>query len=176
MKRSWLLWLPFALGLVLLGLFYVGLKKPTDHIIVSRMVGKPLPEFSVPPGVPGQPGAATADFRDGKPRLLNIFASWCLPCVAEIPVLLRLKAMGVVVNGIAVHYTPAALQAFLAKNGNPYTRIGADDASRVQVALGSSGVPETFVIDGKGMIVHQHIGVVGEADIPKLLDLLSKSQ
>ncbi len=176
MKRKWLLWLPFALGLVLLGLFYVGLKKPEDHIIVSRMVGKPLPLFTAPAALPGQPGAATADYRMGKPRLLNIFASWCVPCVAEVPVLLRLKAMGVEVDGIAVHDTTEALQSFLARNGNPYTRIGRDDQSRIQLMLGSSGVPETFVIDGRGMIVHQHIGVVSEADIPKLLGLLGQQK
>ena len=174
MKRKWLLWLPFALVLVLFGLFYLGLKKPTDHVIVSHMVGKPLPEFATPPALPGQPGAATADYRGGKPRLLNIFASWCVPCVVERPVLMRLKAMGVVVDGIAVHDTCEALQAFLAKNGNPYSRIGSDDASRVQVALGSAGVPETFVIDGNGVIIHQHIGVVSERDIPQLLGLLGK--
>ena len=174
MRRRWLLWLPFALGLVLLGLFYMGLKKPADHVIVSRMVGKPLPEFATPPAMPGQPGAATADYRQGQPRLLNIFASWCVPCVVEIPVLMRLKAMGVEVDGIAVHDTPAALQVFLAKNGNPYSRIGSDDQSRIQLMLGSSGVPETFVIDGKGVMVHQHIGVVSERDIPQLLSLLGK--
>jgi cytochrome c biogenesis protein CcmG, thiol:disulfide interchange protein DsbE len=89
-------------------------------------------------------------------------------------VLLRLKAMGVEVDGIAVHDTPEALQAFLAKNGNPYSRIGSDDQSRIQLMLGSSGVPETFVVDGKGMIVHQHIGVVSERDIPQLLGLLGQ--
>jgi cytochrome c biogenesis protein CcmG, thiol:disulfide interchange protein DsbE len=176
MKRRWLVWLPFALGLVLLALFYVGLKKPQDHVIVSRMVGKPLPEFAAKAILPGQPGAATADYRQGKPRLLNVFASWCLPCVVEIPVLMRIKAMGAEVDGIAVHDTPEALQAFLAKNGNPYSRIGSDDQSRIQMALGSSGVPETFVIDGKGMIVHQHIGVVSEADVPKLLELLGQAK
>jgi cytochrome c biogenesis protein CcmG, thiol:disulfide interchange protein DsbE len=176
MKRRMLVWLPFALGLVLLALFYVGLKKPQDHVIASRMVGKPLPEFTAKPIIAGQPGAATADYRDGKPRLLNVFASWCLPCVVEIPVLMRMKAMGAEVDGIAVHDTPEALQAFLAKNGNPYTRIGSDDQSRIQMALGSSGVPETFVIDGKGIIVHQHIGVVSEADVPKLLEMLGQAK
>ncbi len=172
MSRKWLLWLPFALGLTLLVVFYFGLKKPADHVIASQLVGKPLPEFNAPPALPGMPGAATADFQGGKPRLLNVFASWCLPCIAEIPVLMRLKAMGAEVNGIAVHDTPEALTKFLGRNGNPYARIGADDQSRIQLALGSSGVPETFVIDGKGKIVHQHIGVVSERDVPKLLELL----
>jgi cytochrome c biogenesis protein CcmG, thiol:disulfide interchange protein DsbE len=174
MKRNWLLWLPLALGLLLFGLFYFGLKKPDDHTIVSQMVGKPLPEFTAPPALPGQPGAATADYRSGKPRLINVFASWCLPCIAEIPVLMRMKAMGVEIDGIAVHDTPEALQKFLGEHGNPYARIGRDDVSRLQMALGSSGVPETFVVDGKGIIRYQHIGVVSEADIPMLLEKMGK--
>ncbi len=176
MKRKWLLWLPFILGLGLLIVFYLGLRNPTDHVIASQMVGQPLPEFSTGPGMPGQPGTVTADFRDGKPRLLNIFASWCVPCVQEVPVLLRLKAQGVEIAGIAVHDTTADLAGFLADNGNPYTRIGLDQGGRAQMAFGSAGVPETFVIDGKGMILYQHIGVVTEQDIPKLLAMLGKVQ
>lgn len=172
MSRKWLLWLPFALGLVLLVVFYFGLKKPEGHVIASQVVGKPLPEFVAPPILPGVPGASTADYRDGKPRLINVFASWCLPCIAEIPVLLRIKGMGVEIDGIAVHDTSEALTTFLGRNGNPYSRIGSDAQSRIQLALGSSGVPETFVIDGKGRIVHQHIGVVAERDVPQLLSLL----
>ncbi|MEP7222602.1 MAG: redoxin family protein [Novosphingobium sp.] len=174
MTRRLVLWLPLALVGVLFAVFYMGLRNPEDHVIVSQVVGQPLPEFTAAPALPGYPGAATADFRDGKPRLLNVFASWCVPCVAEIPMLMRLKAMGVEVNGVAVHDTPDALAKFLADNGNPYTRIGMDDAGKVQIAFGSSGVPETFVIDGKGRVVHQHIGAVMEQDIPQLLALLGQ--
>lgn len=174
MKRGLILWLPLALVLVLFTVFWVGLHKQENHDIASQMVGKPLPEFTTPAAMPGQPGAATADFRDGRSRLLNVFASWCVPCVAEVPVLMRLKAMGVDVVGIAVHDTTPALSEFLGKNGNPYSRIGLDETSRLQIAIGSSGVPETFVIDGQGKIVQQHIGVVAEDDIPALLALLGQ--
>jgi cytochrome c biogenesis protein CcmG/thiol:disulfide interchange protein DsbE len=174
MKRSLILWLPLAVVLALFLVFWVGLHRQENNDIASQMVGKMLPEFTTPAALPGLPGASAADFRDGKPRLLNVFASWCLPCVAEVPVLMRLKAMGVEVVGIAVHDTAPALTAFLAKNGNPYARIGNDGQSRIQLALGSSGVPETFVIDGQGRIIKQHIGVVGDGDIPELLALLGK--
>ncbi len=173
MNRKLLLWLPFALGLGLLALFYAGLRNPADHVIASKLVGQPLPEFAAGPAIPGQPGAATADYRDGKPRLLNVFASWCVPCVQEIPMLLRLQAQGAQVDGIAVHDTSADLARFLAENGNPYTRIGLDEGGRAQMALGSAGVPETFVVDGRGVIVYQHIGVVTEEDMPRLLALLA---
>jgi len=174
MKRGLILWLPLALILILFAVFWVGLHRQENHDIASQMVGKALPEFTTPAALPGLPGASTALFRDGRPRLLNIFASWCVPCVAEVPVLMRLKGMGVEVVGIAVHDTTPALDQFLTRNGNPYARIGSDDQSRIQLALGSSGVPETFVIDGQGRIVKQHIGVVGEGDIPELLALLGK--
>jgi cytochrome c biogenesis protein CcmG, thiol:disulfide interchange protein DsbE len=174
MNRRLLLWLPFALCIALFGMFYAGLRNPTDHVIVSQLVGKPLPEFTASAAMPNQPGLASSDFHDGKPRLLNVFASWCVPCVAEIPMLLRLKAMGAEVNGFAVHDSADELAKFLATNGNPYTRIGLDDAGRAQMAFGSAGVPETFVVDGQGKIVYQHIGVVTDADVPKLLGMLEQ--
>jgi len=173
MKRKWLLWLPFAIGLALLAVFWLGLRRPDDHVIASHVVGQPLPEFTAPPAFPGrQQGMTTADYRDGKPRLLNVFASWCVPCIAEIPELMKLKARGVEIDGLAIHDAPADIDAFLSRNGNPYARIGLDNQSRAQLAMGSSGAPETFVIDGQGRIVHQHIGVVSDRDIPEILGKL----
>lgn len=172
MSRKLILWLPFALMAALFIAFFAGLSNSPEKVIVSQMVGQQLPEFAAPPAFPSQPGAASADFKDGKPRLLNIFASWCVPCVQEIPMLLRLKAMGAEIDGIAVHDSTPALGTFLAENGNPYTRIGLDEAGRAQIAFGSAGVPETFVVDGRGVIIYQHIGVVEETDIPKLLAML----
>jgi cytochrome c biogenesis protein CcmG/thiol:disulfide interchange protein DsbE len=95
--------------------------------------------------------------------------------VAEIPVLLQLQAMGVEINGVAVHDKPADLARFFAENGNPYARVGLDQGGRAQIAFGSAGVPETFVIDGKGRVVDQHIGVITEADIPDILAKLKGS-
>ncbi|MDE2596048.1 MAG: redoxin family protein [Sphingomonadales bacterium] len=172
MTRKLILWLPFALIALLFLAFFAGLMRPDDHVIASQMVGKPLPEFVAGPAMPGQPGAATADFSDGKPRLLNVFASWCVPCVQEIPMLLRLRAKGAEIDGIAIHDSSAELEKFLAANGNPYTRIGLDEGGKAQMAFGSAGVPETFVVDGTGKILYQHIGVVTEEDMPKLLAML----
>ncbi|MDE2435262.1 MAG: redoxin family protein [Sphingomonadales bacterium] len=172
MNRKWLLWLPFVLVSALFAAFFVGLRNPDDHVIASRMVGKPLPEFVAAAAMPGQPGTATTDYRDGKPRLLNIFASWCVPCAAEGPVLMRMKQAGAEVNGIAVHDTALELAKFLGRNGNPYTRIGLDDGGRAQMAFGSAGVPETFVVDGRGNILYQHIGPVTDEDMPRLLAMV----
>ncbi len=176
MKRKWVLWLPLMLMLGIMVGFYAGLENPTDHIIESQVVGQELPDFAAPAAFASQPGTNAADFRSGKPRLLNIFASWCVPCVQEIPVLNRLKAQGVEIGGIAIHDSPAALDQFLASNGNPYSSIGMDADGKVQIAIGSSGVPETFVIDGNGRIILQHIGVVSEADVPALMAKLERAR
>lgn len=160
----WALWLPLAFfaGFVLLVL--VGLLRPANHDVKSAMIGKPLPQFDLRPAAPGLPGLSRADLANGKPHLLNIFASWCVPCAIEAPQLAALRGAGVDVVGIAIRDRPEDLAVFLQRNGNPYSRIGADDVSQVQIDIGSSGVPESFVIDGKGVIRYQHIGVIQTED------------
>lgn len=175
MKRIWL-WLPLGLFLLFFGVVASGLIKPSDRVITSKLIGRPLPKFSLPPANPGQPGLGTATFTQGQPRLLNVFASWCIPCIAEAPVLLQLKQQGVEINGIAIRDRPQDVARFLARNGNPYSRIGADDVGEVQISLGSAGVPETFVIDGRGVIRHQHIGDIRQEDIPEILSALKAAQ
>ena len=111
-------------------------------------------------------------FADGRPRLLNIFGSWCVPCIAEAPQLMALKQAGVAIEGIAVRDRPGDVGEFLQRNGDPYDRIGLDDQAVLQVALGSSGVPESFLIDGKGIIRAQHIGEIRPEDMPGLIETL----
>jgi cytochrome c biogenesis protein CcmG, thiol:disulfide interchange protein DsbE len=164
-----LLWLPLVGFLIVLGLVSSGLIKPHDTSVRSQMVGKPLPAFSLPSTRPGQPPLASAGFADGKVRLVNIFASWCVPCVVEMPQLAQLKQAGVVIEGIASRDTPADSLAFLQRNGDPYDRIGDDKTSAVQIAIGSSGVPESYVVDGKGIIRAQHIGPIQPQDIDDIL-------
>jgi cytochrome c biogenesis protein CcmG/thiol:disulfide interchange protein DsbE len=98
-----------------------------------------------------------------------VFASWCIPCRIEAPQLEILKQRGVPIDGIAVRDRPQDLQAFLATYGDPFATIGNDVDRRVQLNLGSAGVPETFVIDGNGVIRHQHIGAINPGDIPEIM-------
>lgn len=171
--RWW--WIPLLLFALFLGVAGYQLTQPKDEFIPSAMIGEPLPHFDLPPAIDGTPGLSTADFRDGTPRLLNIWASWCLPCIAEAPQLERLRREGAEIVGIAIRDRPEDVAAFLARYGNPYSRIGADDLSQVQLAIGSSGVPETFVIDGEGTITYQHIGDVRAEHVPILLEELRKA-
>jgi cytochrome c biogenesis protein CcmG, thiol:disulfide interchange protein DsbE len=151
------------------GMFLYGLTDPKDEFVRSRLIGKPLPTFSFPAATDGIPGLANTDFSDGKPRMLNIFGSWCIPCKAEAPMLDQLHEAGVEIHAIAVNDKPENVAAFLDQHGNPFTRIGAADMA-FQVQLGSSGVPETFIVDGKGIIVHQHIGDIRPEHVEGLLD------
>lgn len=174
MKR-WLLFIPLALFLFFVGVAAYQLSQPKDDFVRTAMLGEPLPEFALRPASAALPGVATADFRDGKPRLLNIWASWCIPCIAEAPQLAALEAAGVEIVGVAIRDKPEDVAAFLDRYGNPYTRIGADDLSEIQLAIGSSGVPETFVIDGEGRITYQHIGDIREPDVAVLLEELQEA-
>ena len=152
------------------------LATPRDDRVASKLEGQQLPAFALPPAVPGKPGLSSADLATGKPHLLNIFASWCVPCAAEAPVLLDLQRRGVSIHAIAIRDRPADVAAFLAQNGDPFTRIGGDSQSRVQIALGSSGVPESFVIDGRGVIRAQHIGPIMEQDVAGILAALEDAR
>ena len=173
MKR-WILWAPLA-GFVIFFLVVVfGLVRPADRTIESKMIGKPLPSIALPAAVPSHPGLDLSAYATGEPRLLNVFASWCVPCIAEAPQLMELKRRGVPIDAVAVRDRPEDVAAFLARWGDPYQRIGADTQSRVQFAIGSSGVPETFVIDGKGVIRHQHIGDIRPEHVPDLIAKLEE--
>lgn len=149
---------------------------PTDNSIHSTLENRRVPAFSLPALVPGKPALSSADLATGRPHLVNIFASWCVPCVAEVGVLQKLRAKGVLIEGIAVRDRTSDLQDFLARNGDPYERIGSDSQSAVQISLGSSGVPESFVVDGKGIIRYQQIGAIEQSDIPAILAKLEQTR
>jgi len=146
------------------------LVKPADTAVPSQLVNRPVPTFVLDAALAAKPSLSSKDLATGEPRLLNIFASWCVPCVGEVAVLGELKRKGVIIEAIAVRDRPEAIAAFLARNGDPYERIGSDPQSNVQISLGSSGVPETFVVDGKGVIRHQYIGPLTAANIPGVIE------
>ncbi len=172
---NWRIWIPLVLFAVFVGVAAYQLSRPKEDEVASAMIGKPLPAFTLPSADPDGPPIVNTDFADGTPRLLNIWASWCVPCIAEAPQLDALRDAGAPIVGIAIRDRPDDIAAFLGRHGNPYTQIGADDISAVQLAIGSSGVPETFVIDGRGVIRYQHIGDIRENDVPILLEKLAKA-
>jgi cytochrome c biogenesis protein CcmG/thiol:disulfide interchange protein DsbE len=128
-------------------------------IIPSALIDKPVPQFTLPPieGGAGR-GFSDADLKDGV-SVVNVFASWCIRCRAEHPVITRLAGMGVAtVYGLNYKDKPAEALEWLADMGNPYAEIGADRNGRVGIEWGVYGVPETFVIDAEGRIRHKYVG------------------
>ncbi|HEU4651316.1 MAG TPA: DsbE family thiol:disulfide interchange protein [Croceibacterium sp.] len=169
------LWVLVALAAAAFGLFAYQLRQPKDEFVESAMIGKPIPAFDLPAAVADRPGLASRDLADGQPKLLNVFASWCVPCAAEAPQLARLEASGANIVGVAIRDRPEDVAAFLSQYGNPFSRIGKDDISAVQLSIGSSGVPETFVVDGRGVIRYQHIGDIRDGDVAVLLEKLREA-
>lgn len=167
--------IPVAIVALLAGVFAYRLTQPGDDFVKSAMIGQPVPAFVLPAASESRPGLQTADLRDGTPKLVNIFASWCIPCRAEAPMLDALERQGATIVAIAIRDEREDVDAFLAEYGNPFARIGSDEMAQVQIELGSSGVPETFVVDGAGVIRYQHIGDIRERDIPVLLRELEKA-
>lgn len=163
-----------AIG-ALLALFAYQLTQPKDEFVESAMIGRQMPPFDLPAAVADRPGLAIGNLTDGEPKLLNIFASWCIPCAAEAPQLAALERSGANIVAVAIRDRPEDVAAFLGRYGNPFSRIGSDDISSIQLEIGSSGVPETFVIDGKGIIRYQHIGDIRDEHVPMLLEELRKA-
>lgn len=157
--RRLLFLLPLVILAVLVGVFALGLNPGRDpRAIDSPLIGKPVASFTAPALAAGQPGIADSDILSGAYKgqvvAINFFASWCVPCRAEHPLLKQLSAeTGIPVLGLAWKDKKEALQSFLDELGNPYARIGTDDTGRIGiVGFGITGVPETFIIDKQGII------------------------
>ncbi len=146
----------------------IGLTLRPD-LIPSALIGKSAPEFSLPPIEGRTDGFARSDLM-GKTSLVNVFASWCIPCRAEHPLLTRLgQESGVPIFGINYKDKPADVRRWLDELGDPYTRIGADRDGRVAIDWGVYGLPETFVVDRRGRIVYKQIGPLTPKDIEETI-------
>jgi cytochrome c biogenesis protein CcmG/thiol:disulfide interchange protein DsbE len=135
--------------------------------VTNDVAGRPLPAFDLPALTEGQPRVTNADFAGGA-YLINSFASWCVPCRAEHPVLVALAEEGVPIMGLAYKDDPEATQRFLAELGDPYARVGVDLDGAYALDLGTSGVPETFVVGADGRM----IAVVREPLTPETVERL----
>ena len=169
-------YIPLIVFLVMAVFFAIGLTmNPRD--IPSPLIGKPVPEFSLPPVQGRTLGLSSADLR-GQVSLVNVFASWCVACREEHPLLMGLRDKGIVpIHGLNYKDKPDDARAWLDQLGDPYTRTGADISGRVAIDWGVYGVPETFVIDRDGRIVHKHIGAITpEALRDTIMPIIDKLQ
>ncbi|MEQ1716666.1 MAG: DsbE family thiol:disulfide interchange protein [Hyphomicrobium sp.] len=164
--------LPVAIFVVVAGLFAIALQTGDPSKLPSMLIGKPAPVSTFPP-VDGLiadskqvPGFSTADLAKGKVTIVNFWASWCTSCVEEHPLLARLKtASGVELFGVAQKDDPAASRRFLGRYGNPFSVVGTDKSGRSSIDWGVYGMPETFIVNGRGEIVYKHIGPISEESI-----------
>lgn len=144
--------------------------------IPSALIDKPVPEFALPP-LPGhKQGLSSADLK-GDVQLVNVFASWCVPCRVEHPIVARIAQVEKIpVRAINHKDKPADALSWLAQHGDPYTSIGVDADGRVSIDWGVYGVPETFLIDRNGRIRYKHVGpltpeVVQQTILPMVKEL-----
>ena len=162
----------FVLPLLLFGAiaayFAVGLTKD-PRLLPTALKDKPAPEFALPALYPKKPGLAKTDL-GGEVKLVNVFASWCVPCKVEHPVLMRYAERNITpLYGINYKDRKTDAVAWLKQLGDPYQRIGQDLSGRVGIEWGVYGVPETYVVDREGRIRYRHVGPVLPKDLEETL-------
>jgi cytochrome c biogenesis protein CcmG, thiol:disulfide interchange protein DsbE len=170
MRRRFGLALPFVIFAALAGLFWYALQGGDPSRLPSALIGKPVPEFTLPPleglvsdGGGEVPGFASSDLAQGEPTIVNVFASWCVECQIEHPLLVALaKDRAIRLYGIDYKDDQASARRYLGRYGNPYSRVGVDSSGRVAIDFGVYGVPETYVIGGDGKIAYRHVGALTE--------------
>jgi cytochrome c biogenesis protein CcmG, thiol:disulfide interchange protein DsbE len=171
-----LLLLPAAVfvGLVLVLAFGISLNRDPSKV-PSALIGKAVPNFSLAPVKGRDLGLSTADL-GGEVSLVNVFASWCLPCREEHPVLIRMKEQGIAtIHGLNYKDKPDDAAHWLDAMGDPYTRTGADLDGRVAIDWGVYGVPETFIVDRQGRIAYKQIGAITPAILEQtILPLIAR--
>lgn len=157
--------LPLVVVSLMSAFFLVALRSGDPSRLPSALIGKPVPQFALGPiegldaAVGGRPGISSADLSSGEVTIVNVWASWCGPCIQEHPQLIALKQQhGLRLVGINYKDDPEAARRFLARHGNPFDAIGADRSGRVAIDWGVYGVPETYVVDGRGRIAFKFVG------------------
>ena len=174
-RRRWLLLLPLALFLALAALFVLRLGAGDPSRIPSALIGRPAPPTALPPvagltqaGKP-LPGVDTAAFK-GAVSLVNVWASWCVPCHDEAPLLTQL-AQDARIRLVGINYKdqPDNARRFLGRHGNPFAAVGADENGRASIEWGVYGVPETFVVDREGRIAFKLVGPITPDNLERAL-------
>jgi cytochrome c biogenesis protein CcmG, thiol:disulfide interchange protein DsbE len=168
--------LPLTTFLLIGWVFWEGLQEDPSEI-PSVLIGKPAPRFALEP-LPGLmrenapvPGLATADLASGRVALVNVWASWCGPCRLEHPILMRLATrQDLRLFGINYKDDPEDARRFLGSLGLPYERVGIDPSGRASLDWGVYGVPETFIVDGAGIVRFKWVGPITEEALARVID------
>ncbi len=175
-RFSWRTMLPLLFFMGIAGLFLFGLQTGDPSKLPSALIGKPIPTFALPPleGLKENgsqvPGFSNKDLAQGKVSIMNIWASWCVPCRIEHPFLVQIaKLSGAPLYGLNYKDGTEAARRFLGRYGNPYVAVGVDDSGSTAIDWGVYGVPETFIVGGDGTILYKHVGPIDGQIIEKVL-------
>jgi cytochrome c biogenesis protein CcmG, thiol:disulfide interchange protein DsbE len=159
--------LPIVLFAAVGLMFFLALRTSDPQKLPSTLIGKPAPklELAALEGLNDAgkdvPGIMPADLVRGTPVIVNFWASWCAPCVAEHPLLIILKEKsGVPLIGVNYKDQAAGARRFLGRYGNPFNAVGVDPNGRAAIEWGVYGMPETFILDALGRITYRHIGAL----------------
>jgi cytochrome c biogenesis protein CcmG/thiol:disulfide interchange protein DsbE len=172
--RGWVA-VPLAIFLLMAGLFAFGLTGDPSKL-PSALIGRAVPQTDFPAieglmsnGQPAQ-GFHATDLAKGRVSVVNFWASWCVPCIEEHPLLLTLRERtGVEIYGVNYKDQPDAGRRFIGRYGNPFTAVGTDQTGRSAIEWGVYGMPETFVINGEGKIAYKHVGPISAESLEKQL-------
>ncbi len=169
--RRLLFILPLLTLALMAGFFAWSLTSGRDPASIGSVVaGRPAPKLDLPALRPGEPPLTDADLRTGKPVIVNFFASWCTPCLAEHPLFTRLaEREGATIVGIAWKNKRDDALAWLKKLGDPFKRAGLDLDGKTGLDWGLSGVPETYLIDGDGIVRRHYRGPITERDLTETI-------
>ncbi len=165
-------YLPILIIAVLIGVFALNLRDDSNAAITISKTPDGLPAIPSAPVAPDFRAYSQKDLRD-RYTLINFFASWCTPCAAEMPVLKEMSDQGLVIYGILFNDKPPLARAFLEKYGNPYAGMVNDSDGSAAVDWGTTGVPESFLVDPKGKVVYRVAGPIGEAQRDKILSIIN---
>jgi cytochrome c biogenesis protein CcmG, thiol:disulfide interchange protein DsbE len=175
-RRSRLALLPIVLFGAIGLMFLLALRTSDPQKLPSTLIGKPAPKLELPAleglndAGKNVPGVGPADLTRGTPVIVNFWASWCAPCVAEHPLLIILKEKsGVPLIGVNYKDQTAGARRFLGRYGNPFNAVGVDPNGRAAIEWGVYGMPETFIVDTQGRIAYKHIGALTQEAVDNVL-------
>jgi len=185
-RKSNLGWVlaPLLIFAALVAVFAFALKTGDPSKLPSALIGKPAPTTQFAPldglvedGKP-VPGFSSTELANGNVSVVNFWASWCIPCAEEQPLLLDLqKRTGIALYGVNYKDDAVSARRFLGRYGNPFAAVGTDSAGRGAIEWGVYGMPETFVVNGNGEIVFKHVGPISPESMEKrLVPAIAKAQ